>query len=337
MALKIKLRNLKKRRETGGLIVDLLMVLLVMANLAFIIFDWHFGFEFFRRLVEMLSPRFFAFYSEQVHPDFLLYDGMFVTIFITELLARWAIAIARKTYDKWFFYPFAHWYDVLGCIPLGTFRWLRILRLVSMSIRLQKLGVVDFTDTYPYKKATGFVKVITEEISDRVVVRILSGIQREIRQDSPVTSRMITEIIKPHQETLTEWLSHRIKRVTEHNYALYKEDIQNYVDGVIREAVKQNKEVRDLAAIPLIGGQIRAALEHSVSDVTFQVVNGMVRDLSSDRNNKFIEELTSIIFESMLLQDENKELNRVAKEVLTSALDIVKEQVERKQWKQAAQ
>jgi len=335
MALKIKLRNLKKRRETRGLIVDLLMVLLVMANLAFIIFDWHFGFAFFRRLVELLSPRFFAFYSEQVHPDFLLYDGMFVTIFITELLARWAIAIVRKTYDKWFFYPFAHWYDVLGCIPLGTFRWLRILRLVSMSIRLQKLGVADFTDTYPYKKAMEFVKIITEEISDRVVVRILSGIQREIRQDNPVTSRMITEIIKPHQETLTEWLSHRIKRVTEHNYALYKEDIQNYVDGVIREAVKQNKEVRDLAAIPLIGGQIRAALEHSVSDVTFQVVNGMVRDLSSDRNNKFIEELTSIIFESMLLQDENKELNRVAKEVLTSALDIVKEQVERKQWKQA--
>lgn len=334
MSLKFKLSNLRKGQETAGLMVDLIMVLLVIANLAFIIFDWHFGFDFFRKLVEFFFPRFYAFYSDRVHPDFLLYDGVFVTIFIIEILARWALAIKRKTYDKWFFYPFAHWYDVLGCIPLGTFRWLRILRLVSMSIRLQKLGVVDFTDTYPYKKGMEIVKIITEEITDRVVVRILSGIQREIKQDSPITSRMITEIIKPHQETLSEWLSRRIKRVTEHNYTLYKKDIQNYLEGVIQEAVKQNKEVKDLAAIPIIGSQIRKALEHSVSDVTFQVVNGMIHDLSSDRNNKFIDELTGIVFESVLLQEENKELNRVTKEVLTSALDIVKQQVELKQWKQ---
>lgn len=69
--------------------------------------------------------------------------------------------------------------------------------------------------------------------------------------------------------------------------------------------------------------------------LTFNVVNGMIQDLSSDRNNKFIEEVTNIVFESILVREENKELNRVTKEVLTSALDIVKQQVELKQWKLA--
>lgn len=334
MSVKINLSNLKSGRDIAGFSVDVLMVLLVIVNLLFIIFDWHFGFAFFRKIVESLSPGFYALYSERVHPNFLLYDAIFVSVFITELLMRWAFAIKRKTHDKWFFYPFIHWYDVLGCIPLGAFRWLRILRVISMTIRLHKMGVISLTDTYLYRLGAKWVKIFTEEISDRVVIRILTGIQREIRLDSPVTNRMITEIIKPHQDTLTVWLSHRIKKVTEHNYALYKDDIKNYVKGVIREAIGQNREVNELASIPLIGNQIKAALERSISDVTFNVVNGMIYDLASDRNNKFIEEVTSIVFESMLLQEEDKELNRVTKEVLTSALDIVKQHVELRQWKQ---
>ena len=59
----------------------------------------------------------------------------------------------------------------------------------------------------------------------------------------------------------------------------------------------------------------------------------MVYDLSSDKNNKVIEEITNIVFESILFQEEDKELNRVTKDVFSRALDLVKEQVEVKQWK----
>lgn len=323
------LRDGKSRIE---LLDDVFMVQLVLLNLAFIIFDWHFDQAFFRNILASVAPALHDWYALHIHPNFLLYDALFVAVFITEFGIRWLVAIVRKEHGKWYFYPFAHWYDVLGCIPLGAFRWLRVLRLVSMTIRLHKMGVIDIKNTIIYREVMEFIRIITEEISDRVVVHVLKGVQREIRNDSPLTNRMLTEVIKPHQDTLTEWLSHRIRRVTEHNYNLYKQDIQTYVEAVIKEAVKQNQEVKNLAMIPVVGGQIRKALESSVSDITFNVVNGMVRDLASDRNNKFIDEVTDIVFESILLQEENQELNRVTKDVFLRAIELVKEQVLLKQW-----
>ncbi len=333
MTRKIDWSALSRGKATVGFITDIVMVMLVFLNLGFIIFDWHFGFSFFKKIVEAVSPAFYSFYSGHVHPNFLLYDAVFVTIFIAELLIRWMLAVKRKTYGKWFFYPFIHWYDVLGCIPLGTFRWLRILRVISMTIRLHKLGAINLTDTHVYREGQKIIRVLTEEISDRVVMNVLNGVQREIRNDNPISSRMITEVIRPHQDTLTIWLSHRIRKVTEHNYSQYHKEIQSYMESVIREAVKQNDEVKNIASIPLVGSQISKALEKSVGDITFNVVNGMVRDLASDHNNKFIEEVTNIVFESILLQEEDKELNRVTKDVFIRAIDLVKEQVEVKQWK----
>ncbi|MDZ4846317.1 MAG: hypothetical protein SH857_12290 [Chitinophagales bacterium] len=332
MIKKINWSALRDGKSRIEFLDDIFMVQLVLLNLAFLVFDWHFGLAFFRNLLASVAPAFHDWYAAHIHPNFLLIDAVFVAIFITEFCIRWLVAIVRKEHGKWYFFPFVHWYDILGCIPLGAFRWLRILRLVSMTIRLHKMGVIDIKNIRVYKEVMEFIRIITEEISDRVVVHVLKGVQREIKNDSPLTNRMLTEIIKPHQDTLTEWLSHRIRRVTEYNYNLYKEDIQTYVEAIIKEAVKQNQEVKNLAMIPVVGGQIRKALESSVSDITFNVVNGMVRDLASDRNNKFIDELTDIVFESILLQEENQELNRVTKEVFLRAIELVKEQVELKQW-----
>ena len=53
------------------------------------------------------------------------------------------MAIRKQTYPRWYFYPFLHWYDLLGCIPIGSFRMLRLLRLISLTIRLQKMGIID--------------------------------------------------------------------------------------------------------------------------------------------------------------------------------------------------
>ncbi|MEZ5021997.1 MAG: hypothetical protein R2728_01825 [Chitinophagales bacterium] len=85
-------------------------------------------------------------------PQFLYYDLVFVGIFVLELSVRWTIAIFRNTYAKWFFYPFIHWYDVLGCIPLSSFRALRLLRVFSMFYRLNRLGIIDMRSTYILSK-----------------------------------------------------------------------------------------------------------------------------------------------------------------------------------------
>jgi len=334
MTLKINFSAMQARRDIIGFWVDVFMMFLIVINLAFIIFDFHFEFAFFRRFLENLSPAFYAYYRDAVHPNFILYDSFFVTIYLLELGVSWVAAIKRKTYDRWFFYPIFHWYDVLGCIPVGTFRWLRILRIFSIMIRLHKMKAIDLRETYFYKEGLRVYKIIMEEISDKVVIKILNGIESEIKRDNPVTTRMVSEILKPHQETLARWISHRIRHVAEHNYNIYRTDLKGYIEESISQAVKQNKEIKKIGTIPIVGKQIITGLEEGVSNITFEAINGLVQGLSSEENTKVIEDAINAMFESLLVEEEDKELNRVIKEIFIRAIGLVKEQVKVKRWRE---
>src|SRR5690606_42147929 len=74
----------------------------------------------------------FMFSTHTSPPDIFalsLHDALpillFVSVYLTEFSIRWLVAIARRTHERWFYFPFVHWYDLLGCIPVGSFRWLQ--------------------------------------------------------------------------------------------------------------------------------------------------------------------------------------------------------------------
>ena len=69
----------------------------------------------------------------EVHENFALYDLAFIAVFLSEFCIRWVAAIIRQTYMRWYFFPFIHWYDLIGCIPLGGARIFRFLRIFSIS------------------------------------------------------------------------------------------------------------------------------------------------------------------------------------------------------------
>jgi hypothetical protein len=332
--MKINFAALKDRKSRIHIGVDIFMLFLILINLGLIIFEWHFQFEFFQGILESISPSFFAYYRDQVHPNFLLYDLIFVTIYLTELGISWIVAVHRKTYERWYSYPLVHWYDVLGCIPIGSFRWLRILRIVSLLIRMHRLKMIDITDTYLYKKGYKFYRLVMEEISDRVVIRIINGIEEEIKHDSPVTTQMVSEILEPHQETIARWISHRIKQAVEHNYNLHKDDMKKYIEESIGSAVRNNKEIKRVGAIPIVGKQITASLEHGVSNITYEAINGIVTGLTTEESQKVIKEAIHTMLESIVMREPDPELSRMVKDIFVRALDLVKQQVKVKKWKQ---
>lgn len=323
----------KNTRELALFITDIFMLLLVVINLIWMSIDWFFISPLVKNWLEQIVPPFFHFYNDYIHHHFLLFDGIFVTIFIIELLIRWTIAIRRKSYHKWFFYPFIHWYDVLGCIPLGTFRFLRLLRIISMIFRLQKLGVIDVRNTYFYKIFKKYYEILVEEVSDRVVVKVIEDVQDEIKGGTPVTDKMITEVIKPHKEALVEWLSHRVRLVAKRNYALHKEEIKQYMKKLMKEAVAKNVGIKQLKKVPLVGNIITASIVKSIGDITFNIINIAVEDLVSDHNNKVIEEITNIVFDVVLMEEKDEKLNKIALNIMVDSLELMKEQVKIQQWK----
>src|SRR5699024_12405934 len=103
-----------------------------------------------------------------VFPTFAFIDLCFVAVFAADVLFGWAVAIWQRTYYRWFFYPFLHWYDVLGCIPLSGFRWLRVLRLIALGVRLQRLEIIDVRNWRQYACLRHYYDIVVEDRSDRV-------------------------------------------------------------------------------------------------------------------------------------------------------------------------
>lgn len=328
--------NWSKLRDDRGrllLVVDLFMILLVIVNLLYIIFEWHFEFPFIQRFLQSTVPAFHDWYDATLHENFLRYDIWFVTIFIIEFLIRWGYAVHHKRHHKWFFYPFLRWYDVLGCIPLGSFRFLRIFRVVSIVLRLHKMEVIDLRQTYFFRILDKYRAVVVEEISDRVVLNVLEGVQDELHHGNPVASRILTEVLRPQKEILAEWLSHRIRAVGEHNYEQHSERLREYVNHKVAAAVRNNREVRDIASIPLVGSSITGKLEKAVAEITYAVIHGMMLDLKSEESVALISELADVTMEVMLVDEEDSQLNTLAMEMAHQSIEIVKDQVKVKQWK----
>jgi hypothetical protein len=329
----MNLSNLLKKREARIIIVDLLMIFILIINLNLIVFDWIFSYLMVQNLLEKYLPSFFYFYYENVHKDFLRVDLYFVTVFVVELLIRWGIAIKEKRYQRWFFYPFVHWYDVLGCIPVGEFRFLRILRVISIMLRLQKLEIIDLTKTYLFDRIAKYMNILVEEVSDRVVVNVLENIQDEIHEGTPVSDRVITEVIMPQKTLLVEWLSQRLQTVSSDAHRTYKEDIQQYVEKRIADAVNNNKEIKDIGMIPVFGSMISRNLERAISDIVFSVVNGIIQDLASTHNREIVSDLTDLTLETILVQGNDEKANLMVKEMVLQSIEIVKDQVKVKKWK----
>jgi len=102
---------------------------------------------------QQLPPR-FSLYNENLEPllavnyfrefdlnghlvsHFWKIDLPFLILFWIEFMVRWALAIRRHTYARWYFFPIFYWYDLLSLIPVTTLRPLRLLRVVSIYMRL---------------------------------------------------------------------------------------------------------------------------------------------------------------------------------------------------------
>ena len=326
----------RTKRETLGLVVDVVMMVLIVANLVLLIVDWGFASPVVQTQMQNYTPALYTWYDQTIHQHFLLYDLAFVTVFVIEILVRWGLAIYRQRYHRWFFYPFVHWYDVLGCIPVGSLRSLRLLRLVAMIPKLQRTGLVDLRETYLYKTFEKYRDIVLEEISDRVTVRIIEGIQKEIRTSQEVTRRIGSEVIAPQREALIEAVTHRLQEATAVAYESQQDDFHAYLDSVIEDAVDRNREIGTIAALPGVGRPVATLLENAISDIVFNVVDRMVTDVCSFDNDKAIAQVTSVSTDALMSPKYDQRLNQLAKSVVLQSLDVIKDHVQIRQWKAAS-
>ena len=315
------------------LLVDLVLVGLLLANLTLIIFDWLYAAEPIRAFLERLLPAFAGWYGEVVHPNFVLVDLAFVAVFLADFLVSWVFAAIHGLYHRWFFYPFVHWYDLLGCVPLAGFRFLRLLRVVTILYRLHRTGIIDLTETPPGRAAAKYYGVLLEEVSDRVVLKMLSDAQEEVRSGGPLLDQIITEVLEPRKGELVEWMSQRMQSVAAANYARYRGQLHTYVRRRVATALSENGEFEMLKSVPIAGPLIRQRVEAGITQMIESVMNGIASDLASDRNKAVVDEAVDVAFDAAVLKSDQGELNRIVIDTVDRAIEVVKRHVAVQQWK----
>ncbi|WP_245686081.1 ion transporter [Terasakiispira papahanaumokuakeensis] len=319
-------------RERWQLAWDGLIVMLVVINLGLLLFDTLYLIEPFQQTLASLSPSFDHFYATTIHARFYTIDLVFVSIFVLDVLLGWVMAIVEKRYHRWFFYPFVHWYDVLGCIPLGGLRWLRALRIISLLYRLQRLSLIDMRRWYLVRGLYKYYGVLLEEVSDRVAIRLLGSLQEEIRHSNHLSSRISKEILAPRKTQLVDEIVQRLHHGVSQLHVQNRDLLTRYINALVTRTLYESPEIKRLHKLPM-GQQLTRGLDQTLSRLAAQSAHELLSSMRSPECTQLMKHAIEGGLDSLLHTDERSD--RVTEEVMVEMLALLKEQVATQRWKQS--
>lgn len=334
--LKIDMQKLRHSDASHLFWMDLSILLIIFFNILYLLFGFLFQYDFFAHFLHRFLPSFHGWYAAHIYPNVLKYDLIFVGIYIAELLFRWARSIYRKKYDKWWFYPFVHWYDVIMCIPINqAFNIFSFLRLFGLFFRLQRLGVFDITKTFVFKQTKFASEVVVEEVSDAVIVKMISMAQDEVKKGSPLMDKIINNVIKPKEDILVQYLTNRVGEAMNMAYSEYRGELREYTYKIVGESIHENRELKTLNYIPGLGNFIKETLDRAVADITFNTIDKLMKDIIDPKNTRGIKEVTHAMLETFLDHDhsEVEQIHQTVVDIVTDSLEEVKHVVNQKEWK----
>lgn len=328
----IRWQGLRGRPEAPLLALDLFVLALVSLDLLWLLVDALLMHSGVGVLMARHFPDFATHYARVWHPRLLVYDSWFTVFLIGELALRWGIAIARRSHHRWFFYPFVHWYDVLGIIPLPFFRALRLLRVVSILYRLQTLGLIDLSQWKLFAVVRRYYSIVIEELSDRIVINIIEGAQREVASGGALTHRLAETVLTPQREVIVPWLADLIADTGAQAYGRHREHLGLYLDRIVCEAVATNPDLQKLKRRLLFAGPaVQDELQKVIAGLLTQALGQALSDLGQ-RGNAAATDVAAGLFDTLTAPHEARD--EAMRQILLDAMELIKAQVRVQQWKQ---
>lgn len=309
------------------------MVGLAVVNLSWIIFDSAWSVPELQKIMAWVVPQDWLNSYAVVHEHFFRIDLIFVSLFVSEFVFRWGDAVFNRRYQHPMAYPILHWYDIIGCIPVAGLRWLRILRIFAILFRLQRLGLIDYTHWTIYGWFKRIYDVIMEEISDRVVIRVLGGVQDELIASGDLERKILQDVIAPRRDLVIEVLRTRLVGVGQSGYAAARTDLHRFVTDAVSKAVHKNREIKIIDKIPVVGGMAGSLLDHAITDIICHALDELAGRLSSDEFESVFNDICTSIFDSLTHDNPDQESgNRELMLAISDVLEAVKSQVATRRW-----
>lgn len=275
----------------------------------------------------------FSNYQTNWHHTLKTIGGFFTIFLVVELLVRWGLAIAQKRYYRWFFFPFVHWYEVLGCSP--QLRALRLLRVGVIGYRLYQIGKLKIPKSW-IKTGKFYYSVVLEEISDRVIITAIDNIRMELANSN---SQLVQSVIDKHrpeiQSVVVDMLEKEVTPVlvgTPNNPPVYANALASQVGTAIQQSLTETHELRRIIRmIPIAGGLI----EQQMLSIGQHIGENLVTSLSKNLTQRdTLAPIYSQIGKSIAeIDTTNPVLENLVREIIHDSLDAFEKQVRIQQWK----
>lgn len=331
-----QLQPSKRRRAISkmSLLYDIAMLIVIVIDLAIISLDLLLMSQFAAQVAEWLGiAQYLTVYKEDIHHPLRVLGGFFTIFLIAELAARWLLSIIRKDYTRWFFFPFAHWYEVVGCFP--QFRALRLLRAFFIGRKLYQMGY----QVLPKKWiATGkfYYDVIFEELSDRVILTATGNLRQQFA-DEQANQRFIEETLNKNRPQIQAMLASMLKQelapqLKQLANGPATQDLSEQVGLAVQDALNNTPELRRyLRLIPIAGGLIESQLHTVSQNIGENITKTLFSHLTQPQiTDVIIDEIAKTIANVNI---DNPELDALVSDIVNDSLTAFEQQVKVQQWK----
>lgn len=314
---------------------DIVMLIAISIDLLFISIDAILMSNFSSHVAGWLAiSDGLSWYQTSLHDPLRTMGGFFTIFLIIELLIRWVIAIKDKVYYRWFFFPFVHWYEVLGCFP--QLRALRLFRAVIIGRRLHQLGYQVLPQPW-INRIKFYIDVLLEELSDRVILTTIYNFRQQLT-DSDAHKSLVKSTIERNRDQieamllslLRQELVPTLQKLTDKSEG--GQLIANEVGNAIQDGLANTPELRRyLRLIPIAGSLIESQLQHIGHNIGENVVYSLNERLLKAEH---IDALMVNIAHSIVNIDiNNSALEALFASIINDSLSEFEAQIKIQQWK----
>ena len=256
---------------------------------------------------------------------FILLDAPFLLLFLLEFLGRWIYTIRKRYIERWWLFPIYNWYDILGLIPFAYFRIFRLVRILSIYIRLHRSELTTVGQDIFSRTFKRYSNILTEELSDRVAVRLLTEIQSEIRGGASLD--IIVQALRENKEPLKEIVIETLQNFSADSPAL--DETRRLLEKSLDRAALNVPSLR------FVPDFIKSRLTREIGLAVFDAMNeSMVEAWQNEVGAQLISEAIDFALEEMNHPTTGQKADALYREVAVEVVENLKEAVAVKQWAQ---
>ncbi|WP_066805429.1 hypothetical protein [Moraxella oblonga] len=326
------------RPSKAKIAYDIALLLLLAVDLVLILADNILMSGLANKLAEWMGfSHLLGQYAVHYHDDISAIGGVFTVFWVVELSWRWVRAIIKKTYFRWFFFPFVHWYETLACFP--ALRALRLLRAGITIKRLHDIGVVVIPKKW-IKSAQFYYHVLLEELSDRVILTAIGNFRNQMEYSQTHQELLQNTIDKNRAKLEAVVLDLLKKELTPKLQSAFLAhtgtQLSKNVGLAVEQALLDTPELRKyLKLIPIAGSMIESQITHVGRHIGENITSAINAHLFDDKTLDAL--MTNVAHGIANIDTTHPQLQALVGDVVDDALTAFEAQVKTQQWKHKEQ